>query len=395
MACQDGGVKSPSAWSVPPTDASLPVAIEVLRRGPISRAAVARRLQLSPGSLSRLSAPLLEGGLLREVGEHNDGRVGRPTRLLDVDIDAKHFVGMKLRENEIIAARTNLRGEIQNHRTLAITDRSPEVVVGQIAGLAADLGEGLQIDGIGLGIGGLIRDRQYVVDAKFLGWTELPLAKLVGAATGIPTLVDNDLVAFTEYEHWFGEGREDDRFAVVTLGVGTGFGLVANGAIVTGKDYGIGLVGHWPLDPAGPVCYAGHRGCATSMLNSDSIARHVSAALGRTVGYEEALDLAEAGDPAARRVADDGGRGLGRLLAAICNLTLPERIIIAGEGVRLASVAEDAVREGLALDRDPRASTPPIVLGTKDNVDWCRGAAVLAIQAFVHGKLPAVAAAGS
>lgn len=222
MACQDGGVKSPSAWSVPPTDASLPVAIEVLRRGPISRAAVARRLKLSPGSLSRLSAPLLEGGLLREVGEHNDGRVGRPTRLLDVDIDAKHFVGMKLRENEIIAARTNLRGEIQNHRTLAITDRSPEVVVGQIAGLAADLGEGLQIDGIGLGIGGLIRDRQYVVDAKFLGWTELPLAKLVGAATGIPTLVDNDLVAFTEYEHWFGEGREDDRFAVVTLGVGTG-----------------------------------------------------------------------------------------------------------------------------------------------------------------------------
>jgi predicted NBD/HSP70 family sugar kinase len=385
-------VKSPSTWSVPPTDASLPVAIEVLRRGPISRAAVARRLRLSPGSLSRLSAPLLEGGLLREVGEHNDGRVGRPTRLLDVDIDAKHFVGMKLREHEIVAARTNLRGEIQTHRTVGIPDRDPAAVVRQIAGLAAEFGMDAEINGIGIGIGGLIRDREYVVDARFLGWSDLPLAKLVGEATGIPTLVDNDLVAFTEYEHWFGEGREDDRFAVITLGVGTGFGLVANGAIVTGDDYGIGLVGHWPLDPTGPLCFAGHRGCATSVLNSDAIARHVSDALGRSVDYEQALDLAQGGNPAAVRVVDDAGRGLGRLIAAICNLTLPQRIIIAGEGVRLASVAEEAVREGIAMDRDPRATTPPIVLGTKDNVDWCRGAAVLAIQAFVHGTLPGIAA---
>ncbi|MFN3925403.1 MAG: MarR family transcriptional regulator, partial [Pseudarthrobacter sp.] len=81
---------------------------------------------------------------------------------------------------------------------------------------------------------------------------------------------------------------------------------------------------------------------------------------------------------------------LGRLIAAVCNLTLPQRIIIAGEGVRLASIVADAIREGIARDRDPRASTPPIVLGTKNNVDWCRGAAVLAIQAFVHGTLPGV-----
>lgn len=340
--------------------------------------------------MTRLSAPLLEGGLLREVGEHNDGRVGRPTRLLDVDIDSKHFVGMKLREHEIIAARTNLRGEIQHQESVSIGDRTPEAVVRQIAQLAGELGADAPINGIGIGIGGLIRNREYVVDATFLGWSGVPLAKLVGEATGIPTLVDNDLVAFTEYEHWFGEGRDDDRFAVITLGAGTGFGLVANGAIVTGQDYGIGLVGHWPLDPAGPLCFAGHRGCATSVLNSDSIARHVSDALGRPVDYEQALDLAEAGDPAARRVTEDAGRGLGRLIAAVCNLTLPQRIIIAGEGVRLASIVADAIREGIARDRDPRASTPPIVLGTKNNVDWCRGAAVLAIQAFVHGTLPGV-----
>jgi predicted NBD/HSP70 family sugar kinase len=381
-------VKPPSTWTAP--DASHPVALEVLRRGPISRAEIARRLQLSPGSLTRLSTPLLEQGLLREVGEYNDGRVGRPIRLLDVDADSKYFIGMKIKEDEIIAALTNLRGEIKTHRTQAITDQDAPAVIGQIAELTKDLGAGRDISGIGIGIGGLIRDRSYVLDARFLGWRNLALADMVADSTGIPTLVDNDLIAFTEFEHWFGEGREDDRFAVITLGVGTGFGLVANGALVTGDDYGIGLVGHWPLDPAGPLCFAGHRGCATSILNSDSIARHVSEALGRPVAYEEALDLCEQGDPAAMRVVEDAGRGLGRLIAAICNLTLPQRIIIAGEGVRLAAVARSAVEAGIALDRDPRAITPPIVLGTKDNVEWCRGAAVIAIQAFVHGALPSI-----
>jgi predicted NBD/HSP70 family sugar kinase len=375
-------------WSAP--DASLPVAIEVLRRGPISRAAIARRLQLSPGSLTRLSTPLIEEGLLREVGEHNDGRVGRPTRLLDVDADSRHFIGMKIRESEIIAAQTNLRGEIRSHRTEEVKDRDPAAVVQQIAGLTQRLGLEKDISGIGIGIGGLIRDRKFVIDARFLEWSNLDLADMVTAATGIPTLIDNDLVAFTEYEHWFGEGKEDDRFAVVTLGIGTGFGLVANGALVTGDDYGIGLVGHWPLDPTGPLCFAGHRGCATSVLNSDSIARHVSNALGREVDYEGALDLAVQDDPVAKRVVDDAARGLGRLIAAICNLTLPQRIIIAGEGVRLAAVARPALDAGIALDRDPRATTPPIVLASKDNVQWCRGAAVLAIQAFVHGTLPAI-----
>jgi predicted NBD/HSP70 family sugar kinase len=375
-------------WSAP--DASLPVAIEVLRRGPISRAAIARRLQLSPGSLTRLSTPLIDQGLLKEVGEHNDGRVGRPTRLLDVDADSRLFVGLKIREDEIIAALTNLRGEIRNHHSEKIEDQEPAAVVKQIAGLTRRLGRGKEISGVGIGIGGLIRDRKVVVDARFLGWRDLNLADMVSAATGIPTLIDNDLIAFTEYEHWFGEGREDERFAVITLGIGTGFGLVANGALVTGDDYGIGLAGHWPLDATGPLCFAGHRGCATSVLNSDSIARHISNAIGRDVDYEEALDLAVAGNPVAERVVGDAGRGLGRLIAAICNLTMPQRVIIAGEGVRLAAVARAAVDAGIALDRDPRATTPPIVLASKDNVQWCRGAAVLAIQAFVQGTLPAI-----
>jgi peroxiredoxin family protein/TusA-related sulfurtransferase/rhodanese-related sulfurtransferase len=71
-----------------------------------------------------------------------------------------------------------------------------------------------------------------VVDAPFLGWHDVDLRALVEERTGIPTVVDNDLVALTECEHWFGAGRGLDRFAVVTLGAGVGYGLVVNGGIV-------------------------------------------------------------------------------------------------------------------------------------------------------------------
>ena len=373
-----------ATWTSQP-DAALGVAIEVLRHGPISRTDIAQRLGLSTPSLTRLSRPLLEQGLIREVGDFNDGRAGRPHQLLDVDAGSRHFVGIKLRGSEIIAAATSLRGEILRTARADLQDRSPGAVVEVVADLVARLTGEIGISGIGIGLGGVVRRQSFVVDAPFLGWKAVDLAALVRARTGIATLVDNDVVAFTEYEHWFGEGRDVGRFAVVTLGVGTGYGLIVNGTQVVDDNYGLGLVNHWPLDPAGPMCPAGHRGCVTSILNSDSLARRASLALNRPVGFEEVLELAGAGQPAAVALVEEAGHGLGRLLAAICNLTMPERIIIAGESVRLAHLARAAVDAQLAADRDPRASTPPLVLASGDNIEWCRGAAVLAIQSFVRG----------
>ncbi|MFH8248990.1 ROK family protein [Microbacterium sp. B2969] len=311
--------------------------------------------------------------------------MGRPTQLLDVDADAYRFVGIKLREKEVITALTNLRGAILRMTTMPIVATDPESVVRVLADQVREIAGAHEIGAIGIGVGARVSGRAHIVSARFLGWRDVPLAALLAEATGIPTVVENDVLAFTEYQHWFGEARHDDRFAVVSLGAGTGFGLVANGALVVGDDYGIGLVGHWPLDPNGPMCPNGHRGCATSMLNSDAISRRVSEALGSSTDYDAAIALAVEGQPAARRIADEAGRGLGRLLAAICNLTMPQHIILAGEGVALATVAMDAIIDGIRADRDPNATTPPIIVTNGDNAEWCQGAAALAVQAFVGG----------
>jgi predicted NBD/HSP70 family sugar kinase len=373
---------------VPQTGAARAVALEVLLDGPLSRSEIARRLELSQGSLTRLSAPLIASGLLVESGDRSAGKAGRPTRPLDIIPSSRHFIGIKLTADDVLAVRTDLRANVIETATASLPDRSPATVVETIGRVVDRLHGRVDVTAVGVGLGGRIGPNGSVRSATFLGWEDVALRDLLEARVDLPVVVDNDVVAFTEYEHWFGYGRGRRRFAVVTLGAGVGYGAVVNGGVLIDDDSGLGLVGHWPLDPLGPLCPAGHRGCAMSVLAQDGIVREVSTALGRTVDYDEALRLAVEGEPVARRVIDDAGRGLGRLLAAIANLVLPEVVVLGGEGVGLVGVAGDAIREGLGRDRDPRVAPLELAMTTGDDVEWCRGAAVLAIQEHVLGRTP-------
>lgn len=375
-------------WT-PDTGASRSVALEVLLNGPLSRSEIARRLDLSPGSLTRLSTPLIESGLLVETGELAEGRTGRPSRPLDIVSGSRHFIGMKLMADRVQGVATDLRANVVATDLVEFDSRDPGTVADAIARLADRLSRDIPpVTALGVGLGGRIADNSRVASAAFLEWEDVPLVEMIEQRTGLSTVIENDVIAFTEAEHWFGYGRGLDRFAVITLGAGVGYGLVIHDDIVADDDTGIGLIGHWPLDPFGPLCPAGHRGCARSVLTQAAIVHEVGTALGREVGYDEALTLAAAGEPAARRVVDDAGRGLGRLLAAVANLTMPERIVLGGEGVGLVEVARDTIEQGIAADRDPRARKLDLITTSGDNLEWCRGAAVIAIQTYVLGTHP-------
>lgn len=380
-----------SSWT-PLSGASHAVALDVLINGPLSRAELARRLDLSAGSLTRLARPLVDAGLLVEVEPHNgdahpgDTRIGRPERPLDVVPTSHHFIGVKLSGDTAHGVLTTLRAEVVVAESLPLPDNAPTAVCAVIAELVSRLTVGRPaVTAVGISIGGQAPDHATVVAAPFLHWADVPLAAMVEELTGLPTVVENDVIALTEAEHWFGAGRGLDRFAVVTTGAGVGFGLVLRGHLITSPDAGLGLVGHIPLDPSGPLCFAGHRGCSTAMLTMPSIAAAASVALRRQVDYDEVLDLALAGDPAAARIVADAGRALGRLIALAANLTMPERVILSGEGVRLVDVARREIDEALAADRDPHATPPDLNVRPGDFSQWARGAAVIAIQTYVLG----------
>ncbi|MFI5675283.1 ROK family protein [Streptomyces cellulosae] len=369
------------------------VAIEVLVHGPLSRTELARRLDLSPGSLTRLTKPLIESGLLIEVpeaGSPAEARQGRPSQPLDVVAESRSFLGFKITEDMVYGVVTTLRSDIVARHDRPLTTHDPDRVADLLAEMTAELTrEHPRLAGIGIGVGGLVRDRSVVGESPFLNWREVPLAALVEERTGLPVIVENDVAALVEAETWFGAGRGYDRFVVLTIGAGIGYGLVLGGKRVPYAEEDRGFGRHWIINPNGPLTPEGERGSAVSLLTIPNIRYQVRAATGRDHTYEEILTLAAAGEPMPARVIDEAGRALGVLIAQIANFVLPQKILLAGEGVGLIEVAGKVVDDTLRTHRHPLAA--PVDLETKvsDFHDWARGAAVLAIQVLVLGTVEA------
>ncbi|MFJ9820196.1 ROK family protein [Streptomyces sp. NPDC101151] len=377
-----------TSW-LPLSPGERSVAIEVLVHGPLSRTELARRLNLSQGSLTRLTKPLIESRLLVEVAEAGapaEVRQGRPSQPLDVVAESRRFLGFKITEDMVYGVVTTLRSDIVARLDRPLSGHDPAGVADLLAGMAAELAaRHPALAGIGIGVGGLVRERAVVGESPFLQWRNVPLAELVQRRTGLPVVVENDVAALVEAETWFGAGRGLDRFVVLTIGAGLGYGLVLGGKRVPCAEEDRGFGRHWIIDPNGPLTPDGRRGSAVSLLTIPSIRYQIRAATGRDAGYEEILARAAAGEPMAARVIDEAARALGALVAQIANFAMPQKILLAGEGVGLLDVAGDTVRETIAAHRHPLAD--PVGLETKvsDFHDWARGAAVLAIQVLVLG----------
>jgi predicted NBD/HSP70 family sugar kinase len=365
------------------------VAIEVLVHGPLSRTDLARRLDLSAGSLTRLTKPLIESGLLVEVPDGAgpaEVRQGRPSQPLDVVAESRAFLGFKITEDMVYGVVTTLRSDIVARLDRPLATHDPDEVADLLSEMTGELAARFPtLAGIGIGVGGLVQDRSVVGESPFLQWRDIPLAELVEERTGLPVVVENDVAALVEAETWFGAGRGLDRFVVLTIGAGIGYGLVLGGKRVPYAEEDRGFGRHWIVNPNGPLTPAGERGSAVSLLTIPSIRYQIQAATGRDLTYEEILAGAAAGEPMASRVIDEAARALGALVGQIANFVLPQKILLAGEGVGLIDVAGKAVDETVRAHRHPLAA--PLALETKvsDFHDWARGAAVLAIQVLVLG----------
>lgn len=371
----------------PLSDLSRAVAIDILVHGARSRAQLTKSMGLSAATLTRLVKPLLEAGVLAETEPIRTPGRGRASLPLDVVAGRFRFIGVKLTTESIYAVVTDLRARILDTAVLPVRSLDAGDVVDAVAGIVA----GFQsrgdraIDAVGVTVGGLVEDGEIVADSPFMHWHEVPLRALLAKRLGLPVHLDNDVVGLTQAQHWFGYGKGHTDFALLTVGAGIGYGLVLNNEMIRTA---VTPVSHFPIDPYGPLCPLGHRGCMTGFLASASITSAVAVGLGRPVAYDEVLELATAGDRVAGRVVDEAAKALGRAAAAVSALTGVERIILSGEGVHLAEVARPALDEGIAEYAGVRGSHTEVVIRSMGFLEWARGAATIAIQRqFPAGRL--------
>jgi predicted NBD/HSP70 family sugar kinase len=375
------------------TPAASQIFTTVLSHGPITRSAIAGRTQLSAAAVTKAVRPLIEAGyLLEDIDEDaRQSSLGRPANPLLVDGGRALFIGIKMTGDELIAVLTDLRCRIRVARHVPLTTRDPKAVLASTAGLVHELlteadGFGVQVQGLGIAVSGDVDRAAGVVRySPFLEWRDVPLAELARMTTGLPVTVDNDVRALTVAEQWFGAGVGLSDFAVVTVGAGIGCGLVVHGQVVSGAHGVAGEIGHVAIDPAGPLCHCGNRGCVEAIAADSAIVSRVREVTGVQVAdAAQALDLAHDGDPGAREVYARAGEAIGRGIATVANLFGPERVIISGEGLAAYDLFAEHIRDAFASAAFGSAARCDVQTRPLPFEEWARGAAATAIQSFIR-----------
>lgn len=363
----------------------------VLTRGPLSRRDAARLTGLSPAAVTKLVKPMISHGYL--VENHREAGVpGRPQIPLQVDAVRHHSVGVKLMDGEVVGVVVDMHAEVQSAHRMRYTDTSPAGVVAAIAELTSILLDRSpatrdRLLGVGVGLGGHINGTTgVVVQSPFLNWRNIPLRGLIADRIGLPVVIENDVNTLAVAEQWFGAGSSFDSFVLVTIGAGVGCALVFDGQLWRGLSGAAGEFGHMVVEPDGPVCQCGKRGCLQAVVGDDAIAAAMSKTAGRRITkVSQVVSLAHAGDVDARRVFTQAGVSLGRAIAALVNLINPPLVILSGEGIIASDLFMDALRAELNKDAFSTAAADCTVLVRPlPDETWARGAAATMLR---HGVL--------
>jgi glucokinase len=215
-------------------------------------------------------------------------------------------------------------------------------------------------------------------------WAGLPVAGPVAEALRRPACLVNDARAFGLAELRLGAGRGAESMIGLTLGTGVGGVVAVDGRVRQGRDGTAGEIGHQTIDPDGPWCGCGNRGCLEAYARADQVA----AACG-TATAEEAVRAAEAGDPRARAGLTDIGRYLGIGIANMIVVLTPDRVVLGGGVAAAGELLFEPIRAELRR-RVKTTALDPVELVAAELGTWAG-----AIGAAVHGAERAAAADGT
>lgn len=339
--------------------------LRTISAGPVTRVDLARITGLSPATITTLVKELLAAGLVVET-QALESMGGRPPILLEFNPDARRAIGLSVDSKRIQAAVVNLAGAIVHLREESLHSTDPQQLLPQVANLVRTLvaEAGLEWDwvaGVGVAVPGIVDPKQGVVRlSTVLGWREVPLGPELSALLGKPVLVQRNGNAAALAEAYFGKSEIQPNLLYLRLSSGIGAALVAGGSVYTGTTGRAGEVGHMVLDPDGPLCRCGNRGCLEALASARAITgralEQIQAGRGRRMlelagGDPEALTVAhviqaaQEGDPEAGALLEEAGRWIGLAIAGLVNFTDIHAVVLDGELSQAGETLLQPVRE--------------------------------------------------
>jgi predicted NBD/HSP70 family sugar kinase len=316
--------------------------------GPRSRTTLALETGLNKSTVSSLVADLIEAGLLRECPEEErPGTVGRPPQSVELDPEGPFVLGLEVNVDYLAAWATDLAGSVRHRAFVANDNRAApaEDVLGQLARLAEQALEqpfaaGRQPMLATVAVPGLVDPHGELAVAPNLGWVDVPVARLLNEALEDPPYevrVENEanLGAVAELVEGAGRGLRD--FVYVSGEIGIGAGVVLRGELFRGASGFAGEFGHLTIDPFGPPCGCGGRGCLERLAGQDALLRLAGwdgrmRCEGARPEWPGAMlaQSARDGHPRTLGALSQVGHTLGIAIASLANLLDPEAVLLGG-----------------------------------------------------------------
>jgi predicted NBD/HSP70 family sugar kinase len=327
----------------------------------ISRADLARLTHLTRTTVSEVVSGLIEQGLIQEVGQGPVG-IGRTPTLLSVVEDSRHIIAVNITEVELQGAIVNLRGAIRHRATLPLATLDGDVVLAQLASFIDSLirAAGSPLLGIGISTPGLIDTPNGIVrQSVHFGWHDMLLRGILQARYSLPIYVANDSHMIALAEYMFDRHQQSTNLVAITVGQGIGAGIVLDGRLFAGDEYGAGEIGHVVVDEHGLPCKCGNAGCLETVASIPAIV-HRAQMLAQTnpssllhqfapswaeVTIDTVIQAFHAGDPSVQQIIIVIGRYLGIGVANLIGALGIRRIVITGYVASFGQILRDSVQQ--------------------------------------------------
>jgi predicted NBD/HSP70 family sugar kinase len=330
---------------------------------PISRADLARMMNVRRGAISRIVNDLISNRVIFEGATGQTVRGRKPT-FLYIDSRRRAVVAADIRASETFLMLADLRGNPTTGVLRMPTSRDPrELAPAMAERIKRMLVENREIDacdGLGVVVPGMVEhSTMKVLHAPTLGWKDVDLHGPLVAATGLPVHIENSGRACALAQAW---AVRDDTGAprdvvFVSVSDGVGVGVMIHGELLRGRNNVAGEFGHVPLSLDGPLCSCGSQGCWEAYIsNRATLARYFGQPLGHDAAsterpqftIDDLIARARGRDAKAAGAIETTARYLGLGLAAVVNTFDPECVYIGGEITRAWDLIESTVRSAMA-----------------------------------------------
>jgi len=351
-------------------------------RQPLSRADLARI-----SGLQRSTISLIVEELVREhwVLEGPTGRLPRGRRPTFLRLnDDRVIIGVDIRPIQTTVALADVNGHFSSQSTMP-TPSDPRFAVSEIVQRIEPIIRACRnkkIEGIGISLPGRFNmGRDRLVFAPNLKWPEFDIRERIHDATGIEVEMENAANACVLAAVWF-DHLETKNLVVVTVSEGIGSGLFVNGRLVRGWNGMAGEFGHVPLEPGGPLCGCGSRGCWEVFASNNAALRYYLESTSQPPGlrFLDLLRLADQGDARAAKALETMAHYLGRGMRMIVAGLAPERIVVIGELTRSWHRFGPVIEEEVRAQVLPGGAPPMLIPAHEDGMARLRGTVALVLQ---------------